>query len=240
MSTAIETGLAAPTWSVRRFLKQIPGALALWRRAKGLPFRGRHGFWPPPPGTDLSTASLLDELSRLECFRRPGEVVEIGAFLGGGTYVLSNFLARRAPHKRLYTIDLFDPGFDLTPCTRGLSMSSLYANMLDGRSQEEIFAVVTTGCRNLTVIKGDSRQVKLPCSNICFAYIDGNHEFSHVKSDFALVWQKLVSGGVVAFDDYGFDIGEVTLAIHELIGEYASQISRFHTNGKKTIFIQKA
>jgi predicted O-methyltransferase YrrM len=224
---------------LKRVFKKVPGSIELFGALRSYLFKRRFGFLPPPPGTDQSTGLLLDDAIASGCFSRPGDVVEIGAFLGGGTYILSNFLALNASSKRLFTIDIFDPRFDVTPCTKGYSMSSLYAQALAGRSQEDVFRQVTKDSKNLTVLKADSKHVCLPCDSICFAFIDGNHEFSYVKHDFKMVWDKLVSGGVVALDDYGFDIPEVTQAIHQLIGEHSSEIKRFYTRSRKTIFIEK-
>jgi predicted O-methyltransferase YrrM len=156
----------------------------------------------------------------------PGDVVEIGVLLGGGTYKLCHWFAQHAPDKRVVAIDIFDPTFDLTTCTDGETMAALYEEALAGRDQRSVFDEVTGSCANLTVVAGDSAAVELPCERIAFAYIDGNHSADYVRSDFELVWQRLSPGGVVAFDDYGGNLPEVTRTLHELIGEHAGEIAR--------------
>lgn len=166
-------------------------------------------------------------------------MLEIGTFLGGGAYKLSKYLERMAPKKTLYVVDIFDPFFDWTKNTQGKSMAEIYLSHLKDRSQEEVFRSVTRGCSNVIVIKGDSKQVDIPAQKLCFAFIDGNHEPSYVENDFYLAWSRLVPGGVVGFDDYGFDLPQVTETIDLLMERHANETKNIWKLGKKLIFIQK-
>ncbi len=210
--------------------------LALLRRRWR--FRTAYGFLPPEEWSDWSGYdALLDELGpRLEV---PGHVLEIGVFLGGGTFKLSKFLERHAPGKRVFALDIFDPTFDATSCTEGREMRELYRDALAGRSQHEVFAEVTADCANLAVIEGDSAVVAVPEVALCFAFIDGNHDAAYVRSDFELAWSRLSPGGVVALHDYGFNIPQVTKTVHRLIGDHAEEIGRVWVNGI-TIFVERA
>ncbi len=200
----------------------------------------KYGFFPPPEGTDLSGYEiLLDTILDTKVYEIEGDIVEIGAFLGGGTYKLSKLIERVAPAKKIFVIDIFDTDFDKTVCSRGISMKELYRNILRGKNPYEIYKDITKSCKNVVTIISDSKQVKLPCEKICFAYIDGNHSPEYVRSDFYLVWNKIVSRGIVSFDDYGFDLPQVTETIHKLIGEQSDKILKIWTAGLKTIFIQK-
>jgi predicted O-methyltransferase YrrM len=40
-----------------------------------------------------------------------------------------------------------------------------------------------------------------------FVYIDGAHEAKNVAEDFMLSWDLLAKGGIMAFDDYTWDMG---------------------------------
>lgn len=200
-------------------------------------------FLPSPEGTDLvgyETLIRFFEVHKL--LEVDGDIVEIGAFLGGGTYKLAKYLERKGSPKRVYAVDIFDIYADRTECTQGISMADLYERAVNaigkGLSQWEIFQKVTKRCRNIEIIKGDTKVVKLPIPSICFAFIDGNHDPSYVRNDFYLVWPKLSRGGVVAFDDYGHDLPQVTATINELIGEHAPQITIMGREGK-IIFLQK-
>lgn len=209
-------------------------------------FRARWGFPSPPLWSDWSGYSrLLVELERNRIADVPGDVVEIGVLLGGGTYKLCKYLEREAPGKQVYAIDIFDPSFDSTTCAEGATMAELYQAALadgsvQGRTQREIFDHITADCHNLAVLAEDSATVQIPAERIAFAYIDGNHSAEYVRSDFELIWSKLSPGGIVSFDDYGSNIPEVTRTLHEIIGEHAGELVRTWTVAPKTLFMQRA
>lgn len=205
-----------------------------------LKFRQKYGFDPPPPGTDLTGYELLiDFIHSNRIYELEGDLLEIGTFLGGGAYKLSNYISRVAPNKKLWIIDIFDPLFDRTENTAGRKMAEIYLSLLNGRSQYEVFKEVTKSCQNIVVIVGDSKQVELPVKQLCFAFIDGNHDPSYVENDFYLAWNRLVPGGVVAFDDYGYDLPQVTNTIDYLIERHIEDIAKIEKQGLKVIFIQK-
>lgn len=228
----------------KRLLRLAPGSLqrvlrrgyTSMRRAQ---FRLKYGFVPPPEGTDLvGYETLIDCLDGL--LDLPGDVVEIGAFCGGGTYTVASFLARRSFQKTVYVIDCFNTEFDKTECTAGVQMAQLYAGILNGRSQREVFRRVTGGLKNIVVIEDDSKLVRLPTELVCFAFVDGNHSPEYVRNDFELVWRKLVPEGVVAFHDYGHDLPQVTSALDDLCLLHKGEIFRLRVDSAKHIlFITK-
>lgn len=211
-------------------------------------FRRKYGFGPPPPHTDLSNYDhVVDTLLAPEQRAVEGDWLEIGVFLGGGTYKLCNALGRIAPKRKVIAVDIFARGTDATQAEDGRSMDEIYERHLEyisgqlGTSpdQEAIFRRVTAGCQNLEVVIGDSKTVELPTDKLSFAYIDGNHAADYVRSDFERAWELLVPGGIIALDDYAHAIPEVTLTIHELVGAHASEIERFWVGGLKTALIRK-
>lgn len=205
-----------------------------------LSFRLKYGFWPPPLGTDLSGYEVILDLIRdLRLYELEGDLLEIGTFLGGGAYKLSKYLERVAPMKKLYVVDIFDPSFDWTENTEGKSMAEIYLSHLRGLSQEEIFKKIIKGCSNIVIIKSDSKQAHIPADKLCFAFIDGCHDPSYVENDFYLAWTRLISGGVVGFDDYGYDLPQVTKTIDLLISRHEKEILKIWKAGKKLIFIQR-
>jgi hypothetical protein len=209
-------------------------------------FRLRWRIPSPPAWSDWSGYSrLLVEIERNRIADVPGDVVEIGVLLGGGTYKLCKYFEREAPEKRVYAVDIFDPSFDTTAGAEGDTMAQLYEQALGdtvihGRSQREIFDHITRDCRNLTVLAEDSATVDLPADRLAFAYVDGNHSAPYVRSDFELVWSRLSPGGIVGLDDYGDTIDDVTDTMHQLIGEHAAEIARIWTAAPKTLFVQRA
>lgn len=166
-----------------------------------------------------------------------GDFVEIGCFLGGGTFKLSNLI--RKTSKKIYAIDLFDPTFDNTICTEGEKMCTIYQKTLKGKSQEKIYKEIIKDCTNIITIVGDSKKVILPCRKISFGFIDGNHSLEYVESDFSQLWQRTVSGGIIAFDDYGSNLPLITKAIHNIISSNIEGIAKIGTTGKKIIWLQK-
>jgi SAM-dependent methyltransferase len=209
----------------------------LLRRAR---FRRRWGFDPPPPWADwVGYDVLLEELERHGIDRVDGDVLEIGALLGGGTAKLCGWFARRAPAKRVIAVDVFDPAFDPTATVEGWRMSDLYAAGLGGRSQREVFEEVTGGSRNLVVVAGDSTTVELPAERLAFAFVDGSHVPEHVRSDFERTWERLSPGGIVAFHDYGGDLPGVTRMLDECVERHRSEIARTWTRDPTLLLVQR-
>jgi len=200
----------------------------------------KYGFFPPPSFADISGYEvLLDTIIKEKLYLLEGDIVEIGAFLGGGTYKLSKLMEALGVDKIVYAIDTFDFRSDESTSTSGERMSDLYGEILKGRNQFDIYSKITMNCKNVVTLISDSKNVVLPCDKVCFAYIDGNHSPDYVRNDFYLVWNKLVSHGVVSFDDYGYDLPQVTKTIHKLIGEESERILKLWTAGGKRIFIEK-
>ena len=234
------------TRSLRKLRRYIPNSVVVASR----PLRrlinrtwnwAKYGFPPPPEGTDMvGYEALIDFMKANRILELPGDLVEVGAFCGGGTYKLGKFLSQKGARKKVYVIDCFDIGRDTTECTAGAQMTQLYTRHLDGRSQKEVFRQVTRDIPNIEVIEEDSKYARISAETICFAFIDGNHAAEYVRNDFYLVWGKLAPGGAVAFHDYGYDLPQVTAALDKLCTQHREEISSRSVNEEKHIlFIQK-
>ncbi len=210
-------------------------------QAGDLAYHRRHGFLPPPAWSSLTRYDhILDVIRTRGLCDLDADFLEIGVLLGGGVFQLAKLLERGAPGHKVIAVDIFEPGVDATTCTTGNDMASIYRSVLEDRDQYEIYTAVVGELSNVETVVGDSTQVELPTERIAFAHIDGNHDPVYVRSDFENVWRKLVPGGVVAFDDYGFDLPEVTETVDALRAEHASEIVDFWVAGLKTAFVQKA
>lgn len=203
-------------------------------------------FSPPSLGTDLvgyeSFFTILDAHNLLNV---EGDIVEIGAFLGGGTYKLAKYLEQKRSSKKIHVIDIFNIRADQTLSISGVKMADIYEHILKrlgkGLSQYEIFQQVTKTCKNLVVLRGDSKEVDLQDISICFAFIDGNHDPSYIRNDFSLVWTKLSQMGVIAFHDYGYDLPHVTNTIDDLLSKHIGEIKETWINEEKHIlYIKRA
>jgi hypothetical protein len=209
-------------------------------RIRAARFRRRWGFDPPPPWSDwVGYEILLEEIERHGIDRVEGDVLEIGALLGGGTAKLCRWFATREPAKRVITIDVFDPAFDPTSTLEGWPMRELYANSIGDRDQRQVFDDVTRGCDNLVVVTGNSTQVEIPTDRLAFAFVDGSHVAEDVRVDFETVWRRLAPGGLAAFHDYGENLPGVTHTLHECIGRHADEIARIWTRRPTLLFVQR-
>lgn len=165
---------------------------------------------------------LLDFIRERSLHRLEGDLVEIGSFMGGGTAKLARFARRHG--KRVFAIDVFDPGADTTATEDGVMMCDIYQAFLEGRSQLEVYRETTHGLDNIVTIAEDSKAVSFPPEQrFVFGFIDGNHRPDYVRNDFNLIWSNLVAGGALGFHDYNFGLPEVTRCINDLMAEHTDE-----------------
>jgi GT2 family glycosyltransferase len=206
-----------------------------------LAYQERYGFLPPPRWTTLTTyGHILDAILDRRLHELGGDIVEVGVFVGGGVQQLARLWDRLAPGRKVFAVDIFAPEEDQTAADTGVTMAGIYDAVLRGRSQRSVYDAVVAGCPNVETVEGDSATVEIPTDAIAFAHIDGNHDPEYVRSDFERLWDRVLPGGVVAFDDYGHDLPEVTATVDALRTERAGEIAEFWTAGAKTGFVQKA
>ena len=192
---------------------------------------------PKAPAPDfVGYEVLLDFIKERALHKLEGDLIEIGVFMGGGTVKLARFA--RKHHKRVYTIDIFDPSADRTETADGVKMCDIYEAFLEGRSQLEVYQETIRGLDNIVTIKEDSRSVRFPSKQkFMFGFIDGNHHPEYVRNDFYIVWPHLVPRGVLGFHDYNFELPEVTKVINSLMAEHATEISETHEIEQKHIIL---
>ncbi|MBC8511522.1 MAG: class I SAM-dependent methyltransferase [Dehalococcoidia bacterium] len=160
--------------------------------------------------------------------RLDGDVIEIGAFMGGGTVKLAEFASKYG--KKVYAIDTFEPGLDQTVSKSGITARAVYDAYLEGRSMWEVYEETTSGFDNIITIREDSRKIKFAREQkFIFGFIDGCHQEAFVTNDFYIVWPHLVSGGVLGLHDYKYhDWPEVTQAVDKLIDRHRDEIGEIH------------
>lgn len=193
--------------------------------------------------TDLvGYEELIKFIHKKEIQKIAGDFVEIGTLFGGGAKKIAAFLEKNAPTKKLFVIDPFDLSFDKTKNKHGVSMADFYKTILknfNGKSQREVFNEITRGYKNIYIIKGDSKKIKISSEKIAFTFIDGNHDSEYVKNDFYLVWEKTSKGGCISFHDYNGNLKDVTKSINELIKHYKEQIKIYEIKNKNIICLIK-
>jgi hypothetical protein len=182
---------------------------------------------PAPASADndfVGYEVLVDFLEKRGLHKLEGDIIEIGAFMGGGTVKLARFGQKYG--KKVYAIDIFDPCSDKTPDKNGVKMCDIYEAFLQGRSQLEVYQQAINRFENIVTINMDSKKVSFyKGQKFIFGFIDGNHQPDYVINDFHLIWRNLVPGGSVGFHDYNFDLPEVTKTIDSLINKHKDEIS---------------
>jgi SAM-dependent methyltransferase len=179
---------------------------------------------------------LIDFMKQRALHKLQGDIVEIGAYMGRGTAKLAKFARRYG--KKVYAVDLFDPGLDKTLSKSGVRAGDVYEAFLQGRSMLQAYRESTRAFGNIVTIRKDSRKVSFPKEQrFIFGFIDGCHQQSYVENDFNVIWPHLVSGGTLGFHDYEFDDWpEVTEAAGKLMQVHKSEIREaYEIEGKYDI-----
>ncbi|MDH4367556.1 MAG: class I SAM-dependent methyltransferase [Dehalococcoidia bacterium] len=179
---------------------------------------------------------LIDFIKKRALHQLEGDIIEIGAYMGRGTAKLARFARRYG--KKVYAIDVFDPGLDKTLSVSGIKAGDVYEAFLQGRSMLAAYQESTRAFDNIVTIREDSRKVSFPAERrFMFGFIDGCHQQEYVENDFYVIWPHLVSGGVLGLHDYRFDDWpEVTKATHKLMRAHKREIgAAYEIEGKYNI-----
>ena len=180
---------------------------------------------PKTPPDFVGYENLIAFLQEKELHKLDGDLVEIGAFMGGGTVKLAEYA--RQYGRQVHVIDIFEPVLDQTLSKSGETACSVYEAFLEGRSMLEVYEEATRSFENVMTIREDSKSIRfVEGQKFIFGFIDGCHQESYVINDFSVIWSHLVSGGVLGFHDYEYDDWpEVTVAVKKLLAEHGSEIT---------------
>jgi O-methyltransferase len=146
---------------------------------------------------------LLDEARRV-----PGEILEVGCFVGATTVFLNQHLHAEGDVRRYTCIDTFqgftgeDVAFEQQ--TRGKQLDAMQRECLFGMNDQRWFdyTMRLNGFENVTSIKGDIKSIDLAAQvpAIAFALLDVDL-YQPTRAALAQVWPLLASGGLVVIDD---------------------------------------
>ena len=131
---------------------------------------------------------MADEL--LKTLNLPGAVADVGAYRGGTSLILR----RLAPDKRLYLFDTWSG----TPFNDDLC-----------HHKKGEWAVSLVDCKKL-VGEAEYREGVFPYTaealdeQFCFVFVDPD-TYQTVRDAITYFWPKLVPGGRIVFDDYGWE-----------------------------------
>ncbi|MBM3132959.1 MAG: class I SAM-dependent methyltransferase [Chloroflexi bacterium] len=178
-----------------------------------------------PPPDFVGYDNLIAFVRQRALYKLEGDLIEIGAFMGGGTVKLAKFA--RDYGKKVFVVDIFEPALDQTLSPRGTTACDVYLAFLEGRSMIEVYREATRDFDNIVTIREDSKKVRFgKGQKFCFGFIDGCHQEAFVLSDFAAIWPNLVSGGALGFHDWEFaDWPEVTTAVKSILAKHKEDIA---------------
>jgi predicted O-methyltransferase YrrM len=121
--------------------------------------------------------------------KRPGDLLEIGVWQGGSAWYTAQVLARLAPERRLFLVDVFESSpihSSATMCTEEIRRALSFhkgTNVMVGRiNDKDIMDVLVQ-------------------NRYCFIHCDLG--FQHAKPALATLWDHMPPGAVLLFDNYG-------------------------------------
>ena len=128
---------------------------------------------------------------------RPTRVIEIGSWEGRSALFFLNYL----PPARIVCIDTFAGGQEHLESRDYRSLLRRVERRFDANTREfgpRVQKIKATSADALSALAHEGRRFDI-------AYIDGSHRADDVKSDAALSWPLMRTGGLVIFDDYLWD-----------------------------------
>jgi O-methyltransferase len=162
--------------------------------------RYQYAFTPRQLGV---LVRLLDEARSI-----PGDVVEVGCFVGATTVFLDRHLHAVADPRRYLAIDTF-AGFTAEDVAheegaRGKALDAVQRECLFGMNDQRWFdyTMRLNGFGNVTSLKGDIKAIGLAqhTTGVAFALLDVDL-YQPTRAALAQVWPLLAPGGVVVIDD---------------------------------------
>ena len=173
------------------------------------------------PLSDYGFVSRL--FAKYELGQLPGDVLEIGTWLGFGTVRLATMAYPFG--KAVHAADQFLVDFD-NPKTKSFSTAGKYVKLYRGLTQRQVFDRNLRGHTNVVVHAGNSMKLDFPDTQrfVC-SFIDGGHTVEVVSHDLTLAWEHTSPGGLVVLDDYGNDDWpDVQKVVDEFIAAHSNEI----------------
>jgi len=153
---------------------------------------------------------LYDLVRRAAILRLPGDIVECGVWNGGSAAIMGVALMEERQHTQERTIWLFDSFQGLPP--PGQKDGDFEKNFYfkgwstgDVALVEEIFNKVGFPLEKIMIVPGwfDQTLKRSAVKNIALLHIDADW-YDSVKTALEAFFDRVVPGGFVVFDDYGY------------------------------------
>jgi O-methyltransferase len=183
---------------------------------------------------------LVQEADRLHL---PGDIVECGVWNGGSAAFMAVADAE-GPNPRLRTLWLFDSfeGLPRPDERDGEEERKAYFaewNKGDMEKVKQVFKKMGLGLEKVKIVPGWFEQTltATPMGPIALLHIDADW-YSSVKTALEAFYDKVVPGGFVILDDYGYWKG-CTQALQDFLSEHESAQVRIERMGREGGYFQK-
>jgi len=141
--------------------------------------------------------------------------VEIGVLYGKNSYsILSNLSI-----KKLYLVD---------PYQTYNEEINIYDR--NNKDFEQAYQLLKSFQNKCFIIKPSEDAVTEIQSNLDFVYIDGNHDYEHVKKDIELYYQKVRPGGVIGGHDFRPNYEGLCRAVLEFVDKEKLKLQGWKTD----------
>lgn len=166
--------------------------------------------------------SIASNLRKLE-----GDIIEVGVWRGGSGAILAKAAGE---YSTVYLCDTFEG------VVKAGEKDYVYKGGEHSDTAIEIVEELTRQLKisNVVIVKGifpeeSENEVRSKKFKICHIDVD---VYDSAKDVFQWVWPKLVRGGIVVFDDYGFAACEgITTLVNEIVHSQNDAIFFYNLNG---------
>ena len=210
------------------------------------PYDYENGFYLTTSVDRMGNILAHYELSK-KIIDLPGSIVECGVFRGGTLIQFASFreLLETENSRKIIGFDVFGE-FPEAKNTADRKFRESWVEETNNEflTEEELAqSLVHKGIGNVELVKGDILEtVKRYVDNhpelkIALLHIDTDI-YEPAKEALNVFYDRVVKGGVVAFDDYG-TVGGETLAVDEFFGEMKPELRKFRfSHGKPSYLIR--
>jgi len=203
-------------------------------------------YYPGYGHTTLSRKKMQNLLQLLDsAVVFEGSVIECGVFRGGSLVKIGARLRESGSDKKIYGVDTFEghpfqSEEDVPDNGRIVHRTGLFA---DNHMEKVQKCLKEAGLADVILLKGLVGEVlpqRFGEEKFCFAHLDLDLYLS-TRDALAFIAPRLVSGGVIVFDDYGgYDSPGVTRAVNELLEDSSVQITVRSKDGNQAYWRKPA
>lgn len=170
--------------------------------------------------------SLIEQVSKLS-----GSIIEIGVWKGGTGALIAKKAQLCGIEDSIYLCDTFSGVVKTSPTYDNVYVGGEHSDTSEEIVKELIFANMKLN--NVSLLKGifpDDTEEFVKNKSFRFCHIDVD-AFLSAKDIFEWIWGKMVVGGMVVFDDYGFMTCEGITKYVNLLKEDKSLLFLHNING---------